>query len=87
MTDFQGNPYFNPEPYIPASLSEIYDLLGSMLLWAPTFIDESGVFPERNIDSEFHVLTDSFGLVRNKLGEARFAALIELAARQGVVRG
>ena len=30
--------YANPEPYTPASLSEIYDLLGSMILGAPTFI-------------------------------------------------
>lgn len=75
------NPYFNPKPYIPASLSEINDLLGSMILWAPTFVDDLGHFPERNIDTEFHKLTEGFAIVRKKLGEERYAALIDLAAR------
>ena len=75
------NPYFNPKPYIPASLSEIYDLLGSMILRAPTFKDRLGDFPERNIESEFHELTEGLGVVRKKLGEERYAALIDLAAR------
>jgi len=73
--------YFNPKAYIPASLSEINDLLGSMILDAPTFVDSLGDFPDRNIDSEFHVLIEGFGAVRKKLGEERFAALIDLAAR------
>lgn len=73
--------YFNSKPYIPASLSEIYDLLGSMVLGAPTFKDRTGTFPDRNVESEFHKLTESCGLVRKKLGEERYAALIDLAAR------
>jgi hypothetical protein len=75
------SPHFNLKPYIPASLSEINDMLGSMILGAPTFIDETLVFPERNIDSEFDKLTQGFGLVRKKLGEERYATLIDLAAR------
>lgn len=77
----QPNPYFNPKPYIPASLSEIYDTLGSMILGAPTFLDKTLVFPNRNIDSEFNKITQGFGLVRKKLGEERYAELIDLAAR------
>jgi len=73
-------PYPNPNPYIPASLSEIYDMLGSMILWAPTF-DKDGAFPEYNIDTEFHALTEGFGKVRKKLGEERYAQLIALAAQ------
>ncbi len=73
--------YDNPEPYIPASLSEIYDLLASLVGGAPTFVDESGMFPERNIDSRFYQLLEGFGKVRAKLGEARYAALVDLAAR------
>ena len=76
-----SDPYYNPEPYIPASLSEIYDLLASLVGGAPTFIDRSGAFPERNIDSEFHVLTEGFGKVRKKVGEERYAALMQLAAQ------
>jgi len=52
-----------------------------MVLDAPTFIDETGVFPDRNIDSEFLLLTKGFDHVRRKLGEERYAALVDLAAR------
>ena len=75
------NPYHNPEPYIPGSLSEIYDLLASFIGGAPTFIDKSGVFHERNINSEFYILTQSFAKVRKKVGEERYSMLMELAAR------
>lgn len=77
----ERNPYYNPDPYIPASLSEIYDQLGSMILSAPTFIDKLGDFPDQTIDAEFHVLVEGFGLVRKKLGEERYAALVDLAGR------
>lgn len=76
-----ANPYFNPKPYIPASLSEINDQLGSMILFAPTFLDRTLVFPDRNIDSEFDTLLKGFDIVRKKLGEERYAALIDLATR------
>lgn len=76
-----SNPYRNPDPYIPATLSEIYDLLGSMILGAPTFIDKDGDFPERNLESEFHILVSSFDRVRPKLAEDRYTALLDLAAR------
>lgn len=75
------NPYFNPKPYIPASLSEINDQLGSIILGAPSFKDRLGDFPDWNIDSEFHKLAEGFSLVCKKLGEERYAALIDLAAR------
>ncbi len=75
------NAYFNPEPYIPGSPSEVNDVLGSMILWAPAFVDDLGDFPDRNIDSEFHRLTAGLGVVRKKLGEERYAALLDLAAR------
>jgi hypothetical protein len=77
----QSNSYFNPKPYIPATLSEINDQLGSMILWAPTFRDRTLTFPDRNIDSEFDKLFGGFGLVRKKLGEERYATLFDLAAR------
>lgn len=71
--------YTNLDPYIPASLSEIYDMLASVRGGAPTFIDPD--FPERDIDSEFQILDESFGVVRKKLGEERYARLIDLSAR------
>jgi hypothetical protein len=37
--------YLNRKPYVPASLSEIHAMLGSMILGVPTFIDKTLVFP------------------------------------------
>lgn len=52
-----------------------------MVLFAPTIVDPLGEFPDRNIDSEFHKLTEGLGVVRKKLGEERHAALLDLADR------
>lgn len=76
-----SSPFFEPKPYVPASLGEIYDLLGSMVLDAPTFIDPLGDFPDRNIDSEFLTLIHGCGVIRKKLGEDRYAQVMDLAAR------
>jgi len=81
MIDSDAPLYFSGRSYIPASLSEINDQILSMVLDAPTFRDETGVFPERDIDTQFYKLTEGFALVRKKLGEAHYAALIDLAAR------
>ena len=71
----------NREPYIPASLSEIYDFLACLLGGAPTFVDDTGFYPDQNIDTEFAVLVAAFDKVRRKLGEDRYVKLIELAAQ------
>jgi hypothetical protein len=81
MSETGASPSFTPRKYIPASLSEIYDLLGSMILWAPRFTDEWDPFHDRNIDSEFYILVEGFGRVRKKLGEERYSALVDLATR------
>lgn len=71
----------NPEPYIPGSLSEIYDLLALMVLSAPTFVDKTGYFPEEDIHTLFTMLTQGFEQVRKKLGEERYAKLNDLAVQ------
>lgn len=71
--------------YVPASLSELYDQMAGMLLGAPTFKDRTGVFPDHDIETEFRRLTEGFGVVRKKLGEERYAALIDLAAQAKVL--
>ena len=73
--------FFNPKPYVPASLSELHDWLLTMIGGAPTFVDDRGIYPERSLDTEFACLTEGFGIVRKKLGEDRYAAAIDLAAR------
>lgn len=69
------------KPYIPKDVSEIRDLLGLMMLSPPTFVDKSGHFPGRNIATTFHALNESLGLIRGKLGEARYLKLLELSDR------
>ena len=81
MSEHYVSPYRDPNPYIPQSLSEIIDLLSCFIGDAPTMKDQSGYFPEHNIDTRFHQLVESFGVVRKKLGEERYAKLIDLAAR------
>ena len=81
MSGQPSNSYRNHEPYIPSTLSEIDDLLGSMILGAPTFKDKRGAFPTRNLESRFHQLTESLNRVRIKLGDEHYAQLLDLAMR------
>ncbi|MES2339991.1 MAG: hypothetical protein V4537_18005 [Pseudomonadota bacterium] len=79
MSEIFRSSYTNPNPYVPATLSEIYDMLASLAGGAPTFADE--MFPERTIDSEFDILRAALDIVRGKLGEERHTAAMDLAAR------
>lgn len=69
------------KPYIPQSISEITDFLASMMFDSPTFKDDSGYFPGRNIDTTFFELNEGLKAVRNNLGEERYAALTVLSDR------
>lgn len=69
------------KPYIPETLSELQDFVVPMMGNAPSFKDESGYFPWRSIDTDFHALVEGFGKVRDKIGEDRYAAAIDIAAR------
>jgi hypothetical protein len=81
MTANESDPYFNPDPYIPLTLSEISDQLISMVFSAPTFVDPLGNFPEREINQEFFTLQAGLDRVRSKLGEERYSAAVDLATR------
>jgi len=67
------------KPLIPQSIGEIMDLLASMMLSAPTFRD--AYFTERNVETEFFALNEGLGVMRKKLGEERYDALIDLSHR------
>lgn len=75
------DPYRNPNPYIPRSLGEILDYLTLFLGGVPGFIDKSGVFEDQNVDTCFARFYEGLDLVRKKLGEERYAAVVDLAAR------
>ncbi|MEG8040899.1 hypothetical protein QP166_16720 [Sphingomonas sp. LR60] len=69
------------EPYIPETLSELMDQVVPMMGDAPKFADDSGYFPEQNIDTEFRALIEGFGNVRDKIGEDQYTKAIDIAAR------
>jgi hypothetical protein len=68
--------YRSYKPYIPKSIGEIMDLLAIMMLSSPTFKDDSGYFPERNVESIFFELNEGLKVLRKKLGEERYTTLI-----------
>lgn len=67
------------KPYIPQDVGELLDLLGYMMLASPTFKDDTGYFPERNIDTAFYALNEGLVVIRKKLGAERYAALTALS--------
>lgn len=73
--------YRSDKPYIPQGVSEIMDLLGSMMLSSPTFKDKTGYFPDRNIDTEFFALNEGLKTIRKKVGEENYQALVALSDR------
>jgi hypothetical protein len=68
-------------PYVPQDISELLDELSYVMLFSPTFKDETGYFPERNIDTAFFSLNEGLLVVRKKLGEERYAMLKALSDR------
>lgn len=69
------------KPYIPQDIGDLMDLLASMMLYSPTFEDLSGYFPGRNIDTTFFELNEGLKVIRKKVGEERYAALVALSDR------
>jgi hypothetical protein len=46
-----------------------------MMLKAPRFVDRTGCFPERNIDTVFYQLNEALAQIRGRMGEERFLEL------------
>lgn len=63
------------KPYIAKTLGELSDILGSMMLYAPTFKDNGHHFPDRNIDTTFEGLIASLDNLRSRLGDERYAKM------------
>ena len=72
---------WNRDPYVPKGVSEIIDHLALMMLKSPKFKDDSGYFPEQSIDTVYFSLNEGLKLIRKKLGEERFARLMEMSDR------
>lgn len=72
-------PYYTP--HIPTTVGELMDKLGSMMLNSPTFIDDTGYFPGKSIDTEFFALNEGLKRIRSKIGDERYLKLVELSDR------
>ncbi len=51
------------------------------MLNSPTFVDKTGMFPDRGIETEFFELNESLKLLRPKFGEENYAKMVELSDR------
>lgn len=60
-------------PYIPQHIYEITDLLAVFMIDAPLFVDKSGYFSGKTIDTEFFRLREGIKAIRVEIGEDRFA--------------
>ena len=69
------------KPYIPQDIGELLDELAHIMVASPTFKDKTGYFPWENIDTDFFALNEGLLVVRDKLGEERYAALRALSDR------
>lgn len=70
--------------YVPQTTGEINDLIGSMMLDSPTFVDKLGDFPDRNINTVFVALKEGLKNVRKKLGEDAYLRAVEMADQMRV---
>ena len=68
-------------PYVPQSVGELLDYLAYMMLSSPRFKDKTGYFPQDNIDTAFFGLNEGLLVVRNELGEERYAALSAMSEK------
>jgi hypothetical protein len=68
-------------PYVPQTPSELLDLLGLMMLRAPTFADTTGHFPERNVETVFYSLNAGLQVTQRKLGEELFRKLTAMSGQ------
>ena len=67
------------DPHIPASMPELRDRMTFMLLMSPKFIDNTGYFPEQNLDNSFYGLNEGLNRLRHRLGEELYQRLMKMS--------
>jgi hypothetical protein len=68
-------------PHIPETISQIMEVLALILFESPKFVDKTGYFPHRNINTVFQQLREGLLQNRRKLGEERYLKLVEMSDR------
>ena len=66
-------------PYIPQTLGDLLDKLAALMLDSPTFVDRTGYFPGKNLETSVGALNEGLRVMRCELGEARYRKLMELS--------
>jgi len=66
---------------VPQNLIEILEILSSMLVSAPKFLDKTGYFPYMNLDYVFRQLNQGLSHNRQTLGEERYQELTRMSDR------
>jgi hypothetical protein len=66
---------------VPQNLQELLDLLSSMLVSAPKFLDKTGWLPFLNLDYVFQQLDEGLSHNRRTLGEERYHELMRMSDR------
>jgi hypothetical protein len=69
------------ETYVPQDIHELIDLLRSMMLSAPRFIDKTGYLPFVNLSYVFQELHEGLSHNRKELGEERYWELMRMSAQ------
>ncbi len=64
---------------VPENISELIDVLGAMLLGAPTFADRTGYLPFYNLDYSFRELNEGLAFNKTKLGEEQYQKLTQMS--------
>ena len=67
--------------HIPKNIQDILDLLASMLLSSPKFVDKTGYLPFLNLDYVFQELHAGLGHNRRTLGDERYQGLMRMSGQ------
>jgi len=65
--------------YVPETVQELVELLNSMLISAPKFLDKTGYLPFLNLDYVFRQLREGLNHNRRALGEERYHELMRMS--------
>ena len=69
------------KPYISTNIGDVRELLETMIVNSPTFVDRSGYFPEKNMNTTFHCLNEGLQVIRKRIGEDLYLKLREMSDR------
>jgi len=67
--------------YIREDIRELRDFFAKIILQSPKFLDTTGYFPHRNIDTVFFELNESLRHLQGKLGEEAYLKLRDMSDR------